>query len=449
MLRYLTAGESHGPALTAIIEGLPAGLALPEDYVNRQLARRQGGYGRGGRMRIEQDQVRFLAGVRGGFTLGSPVALHIENRDWASWQEIMDPGAAARLDQRVVTRPRPGHADLAGALKYGHRDIRNVLERASARETAARVAAGSVARRLLEELGIEIIGHVVRIGPVAVPEPGRDEDILSACLAEAGGMAEQGAVTMPTGVETAAGEGGGMCSGDVSTGAGTSGEREMPPPGKFPDLFHLRELLDASPVYCLHRETAEAMMREIDRAREAGDSLGGVFEIRVYGLPPGLGSYVHWDRRLDGRLAGALMSIQAIKGVEIGLGFAGAALPGSQVHDEIFYSRERGFYRRTNRAGGLEGGVTNGEPLIVRAAMKPIPTLYKPLRSVDLISKEPFAASVERSDVCAVPAACVVGEAVVAWELAAACVEKFGGDTLQEMKANYQQYLDYLKTRIW
>ena len=408
MLRYLTAGESHGPALTAIIEGLPAGLPLPEDYVNRQLARRQGGYGRGGRMRIEQDRVRFLAGVRGGFTLGSPVALYIENRDWASWQEIMGPGAGARLDQRVVTRPRPGHADLAGALKYGHRDIRNVLERASARETAARVAAGSVARRLLEELGIEIIGHVVRIGPVAVPEPGGDEDILCTCLAEAGGVAEREAVSTP-------------------------------------DLSRLRELLDASPVYCLHRETAEAMVREIDRAREAGDSLGGIFEIRVYGLPPGLGSYVHWDRRLDGRLAGALMSVQAIKGVEIGLGFAGAALPGSQVHDEIFYSREKGFYRRTNRAGGLEGGVTNGEPLVLRAAMKPIPTLYKPLRSVDLISKEPFTASVERSDVCAVPAACVVGEAVVAWEVAAACVEKFGGDTLQEMKANYRRYFEYLR----
>ncbi|WP_310794955.1 chorismate synthase [Desulfofundulus thermocisternus] len=411
MLRYLTAGESHGPALTAIIEGLPAGLPLPEDYVNRQLARRQGGYGRGGRMRIEQDRVRFLAGVRGGYTLGSPVALHIENRDWASWQEIMDPGAVARLDQRVVTRPRPGHADLAGALKYGHRDIRNVLERASARETAARVAAGSVARRLLEELGIEIIGHVVRIGPVAVPEPGGDEDILSTCLAEAGGVAEREAVSTP-------------------------------------DLSRLRELLDASPVYCLHRETAEAMVREIDRAREAGDSLGGIFEIRVYGLPPGLGSYVHWDRRLDGRLAGALMSVQAIKGVEIGLGFAGAALPGSQVHDEIFYSREKGFYRRTNRAGGLEGGVTNGEPLVLRAAMKPIPTLYKPLRSVDLISKEPFAASVERSDVCAVPAACVVGEAVVAWEVAASCVEKFGGDTLQEMKANYRRYLECLRREV-
>lgn len=424
MLRYLTAGESHGPALTAIIEGLPGGLALPEDYVNRQLARRQGGYGRGGRMRIEQDRVRFLAGVRGGFTLGSPLALYIENRDWASWQEIMDPGAAARLDQRVVTRPRPGHADLAGALKYGHRDIRNVLERASARETAARVAAGSVARRLLEELGIEIIGHVVRIGSAAAPEL----DLIR---------------EMPSAPPGGAGKGPGEAEEEGGCGPGRPGGS----PGV--DLRRLREILDASPVYCFHRETAEAMMREIDRAREAGDSLGGVFEIRVYGLPPGLGSYVHWDRRLDGRLAGALMSIQAIKGVEIGLGFAGAALPGSQVHDEIFYSRERGFYRRTNRAGGLEGGVTNGEPLIVRAAMKPIPTLYKPLRSVDLISKEPFTASVERSDVCAVPAACVVGEAVVAWELAAACVEKFGGDTLQEMKTNYQQYLDYLKSRIW
>ncbi|HHW42854.1 MAG TPA: chorismate synthase, partial [Desulfotomaculum sp.] len=428
LLRYLTAGESHGPALTAIIDGLPAGLSLPEDYVNHQLARRQGGYGRGGRMKIEQDRVRFLAGVRGGFTLGTPVAMQVENRDWANWREVMDPGAGARLDRRVVTRPRPGHADLGGALKYGHRDIRNVLERASARETAARVAAGSVARRLLEELGIEIIGHVVRIGPVVVPGLDGDGDILSACLAEAGGAAagvaggaaEQGAVPAPAGVETAAGEGGGICSGDVSPGAATGRDGTPPPSGSFPDLSHLRAVLDASPVYCIHPEAAEAMMRAIDRAREDGDSLGGVFEVRVYGLPPGLGSYAQWDRRLDGRLAGALMSIQAIKGVEIGAGFAGAARPGSRVHDEIFYSREKGFYRRTNRAGGLEGGVTNGEPLVVRAAMKPIPTLYKPLRSVDLASREPFEASVERSDICAVPAACVVGEAVVAWELAAA-----------------------------
>lgn len=417
MLRYLTAGESHGPALTAIIEGLPAGLAVSEDYVNRQLARRQGGYGRGGRMKIEQDRARFLAGIRGGLTLGTPLALQIENRDWSNWQEVMDPGSGARLDQRVVIRPRPGHADLCGTLKYGHRDIRNVLERASARETAARVAVGSVARRLLEELGIEIIGHVVRIGSASAPE-----------LVEFFKEPENPSVP------------------SVFASKQAGGVESGPSPGF--NFHRLRSVLDASPVYCANPEAGEAMMREIDRARENGDSLGGVFEIRAYGLPPGLGSYAQWDRRLDGRLAGALMSIQAIKGVEVGLGFAGAALPGSQVHDEIFYSRERGFYRRTNRAGGLEGGVTNGEPLVVRAAMKPIPTLHKPLRSVDLVSKEPFEASVERSDVCAVPAACVVGEAAVAWELAVACLEKFGGDTLEEMKKNYQNYLDYLRNRI-
>lgn len=393
MLRYLSAGESHGPGLTVIIEGLPSGLPLTEEYVNHYLARRQGGYGRGARMQIEQDRARFLAGVRGGLTLGSPVAIFIENRDWANWQEVMAPGPEARLEQRVVTRPRPGHADLAGALKYAHRDIRNVLERASARETAARVAAGAVARRLLEELGVEIIGQVVRIGRVEAPE-------------------------LPL---------------------GRSASRE--------ELQRLRQAIEASPVYCADAGAAEAMVREIDLAREAGDSLGGVFEVRAYGVPPGLGSYAHWDRRLDGRLAQALMSIQAIKGVEIGLGFAAAALPGSQVHDEIFHRPGEGFYRLTNRAGGLEGGVTNGEPLVVRAAMKPIPTLYKPLRSVDLETKEAFVASVERSDVCAVPAACVVGEAAVAWELAMAIMEKFSGDSLGELKRNYQQYLAYLKER--
>lgn len=393
MLRYLSAGESHGPGLTVVVEGLPAGLPVTEEYIGHQLARRQGGYGRGGRMQIEQDRARFLAGVRGGLTLGSPVAIFIENRDWANWQEVMDPGPAARLDLRVVTRPRPGHADLAGALKFAHRDIRNVLERASARETAARVAAGALARRFLEELGVEIIGQVVRIGRVEAPE-------------------------LPLGREA-------------------SGE----------EIAHMRRAVDSSPVYCAHEEAAQAMVREIDMAREAGDSLGGVFEIRAYGLPPGLGSYTHWDRRLDGRLARALMSIQAIKGVEIGLGFACAALPGSQVHDEIFHRPGEGFYRLTNRAGGLEGGVTNGEPLVVRAAMKPIPTLRRPLRSVDLETKEPYEAAVERSDVCAVPAACVVGEAAVAWELAVAFLEKFGGDSLEEVKRNYRQYLAYIKER--
>lgn len=396
LLRYLTSGESHGPALTAIVEGLPAGLPLGTDYISHQLARRQGGYGRGGRMKIEKDRAVILSGVRGGLTIGSPITLQVENRDWANWRDIMSPETGASLQERVVTRPRPGHADLPGALKYGHKDIRNVLERASARETAARVAVGTVTRRLLEELGIEIIGFVVRIGSVAAGAPS-----------------------------------------ELARGTGVDGNR----------LSRIRELIEASQLYCADSAAESLMMQEIDHARAAGDSLGGIFEVRAYGLPPGLGSYTHWDRRLDGNLVRSLMSIQAIKGVEIGLGFAGSAMFGSQAHDEIFYATGRGFFHQTNHAGGLEGGVTNGEPLIVRAAMKPIPTLYKPLRSVDLLTHESFAASVERADTCSVPAACVIGEAAVAWELAAACMEKFGGDTMDELKKNYNSYMDYIRQR--
>lgn len=380
MLRFLTAGESHGPVLTAIVEGMVSGLPISASYVNEQLARRQGGYGRGGRMKIEKDQVQFLSGVRGGFTTGSPITLQISNRDWANWSEIMASGGEAKLTERVVTRPRPGHADLAGAIKYNQRDIRNILERASARETAARVAVGTLGRRLLEEMGITIVGFVRRIGSVEAA---------------------------------------------------------------LKDNWQANELTEKannSQLLCPDASAEAAMMKEIDRAREQGDSLGGVFEIHAYGVPIGLGSHVHWDRKLDSRLAGALMGIQAIKGVEIGLGFTAAALPGSQVHDEIFYSPDLGFYRRTNGAGGIEGGISNGEPIVVRAAMKPIPTLYKPLLSVDINSKEAFAASVERSDVCAVPAACVVGEAVVSWELAAAMLEKFGGDSLEEIKERVKQW---------
>lgn len=384
MLRYLTAGESHGPALTAIIEGMPAGVTLTGDYVNRQLARRQGGYGRGARMKIESDKVRFLSGVRGGLTLGSPITLQVANKDWDNWSKVMAPEPGARLDERVVTRPRPGHADLAGAVKYGHRDIRNVLERSSARETTARVAVGSVARRLLDELGIKVTGQVVRIGSVEV------------------------------GVDS-------CCKEDLA------------------------DALAGSPLLCSDPGAERRMIDAIDQAREAGDTLGGIFQIRAEGVPVGLGSYVQWDRRLDARLAAALMSIQAVKGVEIGLGFNSAGQVGSLVQDEIFYDYERGFYRRTNHAGGIEGGVTNGEVLILNAAMKPIPTLYRPLQSVDLVTKEPLAASVERSDVCAVPAACVIGEAVVAWELAQACLEKCGGDTLAELKDNWEKYLLYLR----
>ncbi len=384
MLRYLTAGESHGQALTSIVEGLPSGVPLTEDYINIQLARRQGGYGRGGRMQIEKDTARITAGVRGGLTTGGPVCLVVENRDWANWSETMSPGTEARIGDRLVTKPRPGHADLAGAIKYNHRDIRNVLERASARETAARVAAGTTGRALVEQFGIKITGHVIRIGKAAVP----------------------------------AGE---------------------------PSPEEIREKSSRSELLCADPAAEEMMKQEIDRARKEGDSLGGVFEIVVTGLPVGLGSYAQYDRRLDGRLAQVVMSIQAVKGVEIGIGFKAGELPGSQVHDELFYDPARGFYRNTNRAGGLEGGITNGEPLVLRAVMKPIPTLYTPLRSVDLATKEPYEASIERSDICAVPAAAVVGEAVVAFEIARALVEKFGGDSLAEMKRNYDSYIDYVK----
>ena len=380
MIRFLTAGESHGPVLTAVVEGFPAGLPVTATHIDEQLKRRQGGYGRGGRMKIESDRVAILSGIRGGYTLGSPISLSIENRDWANWREIMDPGTGALLAERVVTRPRPGHADLPGAIKYGHRDMRNVLERSSARETAARVAAGALARRLLEELGVRVVGLVTAIGQVQ-SNPG-----------------------------------------------------ELPPE-------QLAGMAAASELYCPDTIAEKEMIKAIDKAREDGDSLGGVFEIRVYGLPPGVGGFAQWDRRLDGRLAGALMGIQAIKGVEVGLGFEAAAMPGSQVHDDIFYSGERGYYRKSNGAGGIEGGMTNGETVVVRAAMKPIPTLYKPKQSVDIETKEVFVASVERSDVCAVPAACVVGEAAVAWEIAGACLEKFGGDTLAEIKERWSLYL--------
>lgn len=376
-MRFFTAGESHGPQLTTIVEGVPAGLPLEAGHINRWLSLRQQGYGRGGRMSIERDQAEIVAGVRGGRTLGTPVCLVIRNRDWENWQDIMAPGPEARLDARVVTRPRPGHADLAGALKYRHRDLRNVLERASARETAARVAAGAVAMALLEAVGITILGHVRQIGPARV-------------------------------------------------------EAE-------PDLAGIRQA-HSSPVFCADREAERAMIAAIDEAREKGDSLGGIFEILALNLPPGLGSYAHWDRRLDGRLAQAVMSIPGIKGVEIGLGFAAAARLGSEAHDPLCWEAGRGFCRTSNHAGGLEGGVTNGEPLVVRAAMKPIPTLRRPLSSVDLVERRPVAAAYERADICAVPAACVVGEAMVALVLADALLEKAGGDHLEEVKANLEQY---------
>ena len=387
MLRYLTAGESHGPMLTMILEGIPADLPIVPEEINIDLARRQRGYGRGGRMRIEKDEVNIVGGVRHGLTMGGPVAILIANRDWENWKRTMDPKPlGGEADPKVpVTRPRPGHADLAGALKYGQRDIRNVLERASARETAARVAGGAVCKRLLREFDIEIFSHITEIGGI---------------VAKIDGLS----------------------------------------------FAQLRERAEGSEVRCADAEAGEAMMRKIDEARKRGTSLGGVFEVVALDVPVGLGSYVHWDRKLDGRLARAVMSIQAIKGIEIGLGFEGAKRFGFETHDEIFYEDGR-FVRKTNRAGGLEGGMSNGQPIIVRGAMKPISTQYAPMASVDLLTKEPFKASVERSDICSVPAAGVIGEAVVAFEIARALREKFGGDSLEEMTRNYRGYLKSLRDR--
>lgn len=374
MLRYLTAGESHGPALTAVVEGLPAGLPVTAGYINTQLARRQMGYGRGGRMKIEKDEVKLLSGIRGSLTLGSPVTLQIANRDWDNWQSIMG-AETADTSSRQVTVPRPGHGDLAGSIKYGHRDMRNILERASARETAARVAACTLGRCLLERLGCEVLSQVTRIGEVTA---------------------------------------------------------------RSTDLEDIRNLVPKSELGCADPEAENRMKGLIDTARNNGDTLGGVFEIIVIGLPIGLGSHVQWDRRLDGRLAGAVMSIQAIKGVEIGLGFAAASLPGSRVHDAILPG-EGGLIRPTNHAGGLEAGITNGQPLVVRAAMKPIATLMQPLNSVDLTTGHQAPAAAERSDICAVPAAAVVAEAVVAFELAAAVMEKYGGDSMSELISRMQK----------
>ncbi len=375
----ITAGESHGPGLTCVLEGLPAGLELDRDAINRDMARRQLGHGRGGRMKIEHDTAEPTAGVRHGRTLGSPVALTVANRDFANWAERMSPWPVdAALEE--VHLPRPGHADLAGITKYGFTDVRDVLERASARETAARVAGGAVCRAFLRVLGVEVVSHVRQIGAVHAPS--------------------------------------------------------------YPEPLELEGFadVDSSPVRCLDAETSRAMVEHIDAQRKANESLGGVFEIRAYGLVTGLGSHVSWEERLDGLLAGALCSIQAVKGVALGEGFALAGRPGSLAHDEIFHSEQRGFYRETNHAGGLEGGMTNGEPLIVSAAMKPLPTLTKPLRSVDIATLEPGQALRERTDSCTVPAAGVVGEAMVAFVLASAYRRKFGGDHIDDVRAALAAY---------
>ncbi len=367
MLRFLTAGESHGPALTAIVEGFPAGLHLTEKDVNHQLRRRQTGYGSGGRMHIERDAVRFSGGVLNGHTTGAPVAMQVENRDWANWRD---------RDIPPMTVPRPGHADLTGAVKYGYSDLRLTLERASARETAARVAVGALCRRLLSEFSITVGSYVVHIGEVAVE--------LSQHLS-------------------------------------------------YPERFARAEGNDAR---CPDPATADTMRRAIEEAIAAQDTLGGVFEIAALGVPPGLGSHVHWDRRLDARLMAAVGSIQAVKGVEIGPAFENAARRGTQIHDEIFL-QDGQLARHTNRAGGLEGGITTGQPVIVRAAMKPIATTLTPLRSVDLATGKPATTRYERSDVCAVPRAAVVGEAMVAFVLANALLEKLGGDSLAEMRPRF------------
>ena len=384
-LRFTTAGESHGPGLVAIVEGLPAGLELERERLDREMARRQLGHGRGGRMKIESDSVEIRSGVRHGRTLGSPVAVLVANRDYANWEERMNPWPVD-ADVEEVHTPRPGHADLAGLLKFGHRDVRNVLERASARETAARVAAGALAKEFLRAVGVSVHSHVIRIGSVAASEPGdlEAEDF---------------------------------------------------------------DAVDESPVRCLDESTSAEMVAEIDRLRKANESLGGIFEVRAFGLVPGVGSHTSWEERLDSRLAQAIVSIQAVKGVSVGEAWEVAALPGSESHDEIFYSDERGWHRETNRAGGVEGGMTNGEPLVVRGALKPISTLTKPLRSVDTETKEPTQALRERTDSTVVPAAGVVAEAMVALVLARCYREKLGGDHIDDVLAALAAYRERIGWR--
>lgn len=389
----MTAGESHGKALVGIIEGIPANLPLSSNDIDPELRRRQSGFGRGGRMKIESDHAEIISGVRWGKTMGSPIAILIENRDFKNWAEGMSIDSSHKDSIPPVTRPRPGHADLAGAIKYNQKDIRNILERSSARETAMRVALGAVAKRFLHEFGIRIGSFVKGIGSEYT-------HIKSTELSEE-------------------------------------------------NLLEAFEKAEGNPVRCPDEEAGKRMINLIEDAIKKGDSLGGVFEVFVVGVPPGLGSHIQWDRRLDGRLAHGIMSIQAIKGVEIGSGFTMASHSGSEVMDEIFYSKDNsrltGFYRKTNNAGGIEGGMSNGMPIILRASMKPIPTLKRPLRSVDIITKEQFEAAYERSDVCAVPAASIVAEAMVALVMADVLIEKFGGDSLEEIERNYHSYLDYLK----
>lgn len=385
-MRFLTAGETHGPQLTVIIEGMPSNVPLTAEMINEQLARRQKGYGRGKRMEIEKDEVDIVGGVRHGKTTGAPIALVVHNRDWKHWTSIMGaetPEENAEVKRRV-NRPRPGHADLNGGVKYNQRDLRNILERSSARETTVRVAVGAVARALLSAFGIVIGGHVRRIGEIEAPE-----------------------VALP--------------------------------------LEELIAVTEQSPVRVVDKAAEERMIAAIDAAKADGDTLGGIVETIVEGVPIGLGSHVQWDRKLDGRIAQAVVSIQAFKGVEFGIGFEAARRRGSMVHDAIGYDEQEGFKRLTNRAGGFEGGMTTSEPIVVRGVMKPISTLYKPLQSVDIDTKEAFTAQVERSDTCAVPAAGVIMENVIAWEVADAMTEKFGGDSIEEMRRNYDAYIEQVR----
>jgi len=384
-LKLITAGESHGPGLTCIVEGLPAGLQLEREALDRDLARRQLGHGRGGRMKIESDRADVTAGVRHGRTLGGPVAIQVHNRDYANWEERMNPWPVEAQTPEVHL-PRPGHADLVGTQKYGLTDVRDILERASARETAARVAGGALAKEFLRALGVEVFSHVLQITSVKAP---RRDDLTAA------------------------------------------------------DFAHV----DESPVRCLDPEASRAMVNEINTLRKQNESLGGVFEVRAFGLVPGLGSHISWEERLDGRLAMAILSIQAMKAVAIGDGYEVAGLPGSQAHDEIFYDAQRGYYRETNRAGGIEGGMTNGDPVVVRGSMKPLPTLTQPLRSVDIETHEPAQALRERTDSATIPAAGVVGEAMVAFVLADAYRTKFGGDHIDDVKAALSAYKERIGWR--
>lgn len=387
MLKFYTAGESHGRGLVGIIEGMPAGLEIDQDQINQELRRRQQGYGRGGRMKIEKDELNIYSGVRNCRTLGTPIAFIIDNQDHQNWQDIMGSGVCEKAEEKAVRRPRPGHADLPGAIKYNQADMRNVLERASARETAVRVAAGAFFKQLLAYFNIYIYSEVISIGDVNYPgyklEAGKLEEFISK--------------------------------------------------------------VEASPVRCGSLQVGEEMMQSIKQAMEMGESLGGCFTVGAIGVLPGLGSHVTWERRLDGRIAAALMSIPAIKGVEIGEGIASASKPGSQVHDQIYYTEDQGVYRKSNQAGGIEGGISNGETIWARAYMKPIPTLIKPLDSVNTQSWSAEKAVVERSDVCAVPAASVVGEAMMAYVIAGSCMEKFGGDSIRELEARYNDYRTYIE----